>query len=332
MLKTLLFWLRNARWVALPQSLLPALAGVAPAVAYEGFSAVLSALAVFGVCMAHLSLNLFDDYFDFKKADTGGRDRLARAGMRARTGKCSYLLSGEATIGNLLTAALIFGGMAGLCGIVIFLHRGMPVVWIALITGFLGIAYSAGPLRLSYRGLGELTLGVIFGPLLVTGVHFAASGIIGAQPLILGTALGFLVVSILYTHSLLDLEADKSVGKLTLAGLVQNPKHRIGLLCVFLFTPYIIFVTGVIFQKLTVWSCLVFLTLPLTVALVRSVMQFMKNPDAVALRKAWHGPMTRWDEIEEEGIGWFMLRWYLARNILTAFALLAIFAALLRLL
>jgi len=40
--------------------------------------------------------------------------------------------------------------------------------------------------------------------------------------------------------------------------------------------------------------------------------------------------MTRWDEITAEGIGWFMVRWYLARNLIMGFSIFIIIAAFLR--
>lgn len=321
------FWLENARWVALPQSLTPALAAAAMASTHAEFSILLAIVSSLGVCMAHLSLNLFDDYFDYKKNKPGIRDTLARAGFRARTGKCDYLISGEATVKQLLAAALIFGGIAGLCGIVVFIFRGLTVIWFVLVVGALGLAYSAEPLRLSYRGLGEPTIGLIFGPLLVSGVYFSSSGIFGINSVVVGAAIGLLVTNILYCHSVLDLEADKSVGKLTLAGIIPSPKGRVALSFVLLFLPYAIIFAGVIFKLLPLWYLLTMLTLPMAVALARSMLCFYRNPQAAVSRRVWYGIMTKWEEIKAEGIDWFMLRWYLARNIIMSFSVLIIIAA-----
>jgi len=327
MLKLLKFWLTNSRWVALPQSLTPALAAVAMASTQADFSPFLAAFAVFGVCIAHLSMNLFDDYFDFKKNKPGVRDTLARAGLRARTGKCDYLISGKATARQLLAAALIFGGLAGLCGVVIFIHRGFDVLWIVLATGVLGLAYSAEPLRLSYRGLGELTIGIIFGPLLVTGVYVSAAGVFAPQAVIIGAALGLLVTNILYTHSVLDLDADLSVGKLTLAGIIPGQSGKLAVSFCLMLLPYAIVLAGAGGGLLSHWYLLTMLTLPLAGALIYSMLEFCRNPDKPVTRRLWYGPMTRWEEITAESLDWFMLRWYLARNLITAFAVLVIIAA-----
>lgn len=330
MLKTIGFWLDNSRWVSLPQSLMPALTAAAMAGTIKGFSFLMAVLAVFGVCMAHLSFNLFDDYFDYKKNKPGVRDTLARAGVRARTGKCAYLVSGEASVKQLLAAALVFAGLAILPGVFIVLERGLFVIWLVLAAAFLGVFYSAEPLRLSYRGLGELTIGIIFGPLLFTGVYYAACGAFSWSSVLVGAAMGLLVTNILYTHSVLDYEADRSVNKSTLAGLIKTPRARLTVSILFTYVPYLIVIAGIVFGRLPVWQLgLLVLTLPFAFSLTRSMALFTEKPEAMVERRPWHGPMQKWKAIQAAGLEWFMFRWYLARNLLTLFSLLCIIASLL---
>ena len=67
MLKQIKFWLDNARYVSLPQSLLPCILAISLASGSAEFSWGLSVLAVVGVVLAHFGMNLADDYFDYKK-------------------------------------------------------------------------------------------------------------------------------------------------------------------------------------------------------------------------------------------------------------------------
>ena len=108
------FWFKNARPVALPQSLLPATValGLAASQRPADFSLFWGLLAVLGVALAHLSLNLFDDYFDYSKLKSDYRRKLAAKGQQARTSKCPYLLNGSATQSELLLACLAFGAAA----------------------------------------------------------------------------------------------------------------------------------------------------------------------------------------------------------------------------
>ena len=88
--------------MAIPQSLMPAVLAVCMASQRDGFSLLLSCLAVLGVVAGHLSANLFDDYFDYKVKKTDFRQQMEHRGMRARISKCTYLTSGQATLLQLL--------------------------------------------------------------------------------------------------------------------------------------------------------------------------------------------------------------------------------------
>lgn len=120
----ILFWCRNARWNSLPQSMLPAILAVCMALGQEGFAWTYAILAVFGCAVGHLGMNLFDDYFDYRKKGSEFRDKLAGEGIRSRIAKCSYITSGAVTMRQLLYACLVFGGVAFVIGGIIFLKEG----------------------------------------------------------------------------------------------------------------------------------------------------------------------------------------------------------------
>ena len=318
------FWFHNARPVSLPQSVMPALTAFFLALSEEGFSWWLGLLGILGGCLAHLGMNLADDYFDYRKKETGFRDSLAREGIRARTAKCPYITSGQATVQQTLWAAVGFGVAALVPGAVILWQRGPVILLIAALGIFLGESYSGDPLRFSYRGLGELDIGVMFGPLLMAGVYVAACGHLSwnlAAPMV---SMGLLVTNILFVHSVLDYEADVRAGKATLAACFPRPEGRLFLLGIFLFVPDILTVLLVALGKTSPWYLVVLVTLPWSCALLVSVKAYLADPAAGVFQKGWYGPMGNWKQICERNIEWFMFRWYLARNLLTAFALIYI--------
>ena len=144
------FWLNNARYNALPQSLLPAVTAIFMAVKKPSFSWQYSIIALLGVIFLHLSMNLFDDYFDYKKKGVEIRNKISACGIRARFGKCDYITSGKASINQLLIVSLLFAFLAIICGILIFLKQGWPILIIGIIGGILGISYSGNPVQLSW--------------------------------------------------------------------------------------------------------------------------------------------------------------------------------------
>lgn len=325
------FWCRNARWNSLPQSMLPAILAVCMALGQEGFAWTYAVLAVFGCAVGHLGMNLFDDYFDYRKKGSEFRDKLAGEGIRSRIAKCSYITSGAVTIRQLLYTCLIFGGIAFVIGWIIFLKRGETILYIALITALLGISYSGDPVRLSYRGFGELQVGFMFGPLLMTGVYYAACGHLDASVWFISIPVGMLVANILYTHSIMDFEPDKKVGKMTLAVLLNNKQAMLVALGLMLFVPFGIVVYGVWAGYLIPLYYIVLLTLPMAAGLFYLMVQYIRYPKKTFQPAFWMGPMTDWQRVEGAGIGWFMIRWYLARNLLSFFCLIIIVIGLIRL-
>lgn len=326
-MKLIRFWLNNSRPVSLPQSVIPALTAIFLGIGKEKFSVLLSVISLLGVIFAHLSMNLIDDYFDYKKMQSGFRDCMAREGVRARTEKCPYLTSGKATTKHLKIAIVVFAIPAIFAGLIVFYFRGLPILIIAIITAFLGISYSGNPLRLSYRGLGEPIIGLIFGPLLVVGISFASYDSVEIINIITGLAMGFLVTNILYTHSILDYEADKKAGKSTLAGLIKTDFGKLFASAIIIFFPFILFIIFIIFKLYSPLYLIVFLTLPWGINLFISLKTFLKSPYSSVKRSFWQGPMGHWKAICDLKLDWFMYRWYMARNMVTAFGLLIIIAS-----
>lgn len=338
--KKIAFWLNNARTTALPQSVMPTLLSISVAWYYcrhngvrEDFSLWLALAALIGVVCAHLCTNLLDDYFDYKNAGIEERERLNRAGMRARMGKAPYLAEGTATLKQTFQAASVFALIAVVMGAIVCLYRGWPVLVILGLGAFFGYFYSAKPIALCYRGLGELDTGLMFGPLLMSGTFVAACGHLTWGFLGLSVAIGLLVTNIVYTHAIMDADADLSVGKHTLATMLGTQKRQMVAEWIFNFLPYVVVVACVAMGLLPLYTLVVLAVLPFGVALFKSMQQFYveKNQpqaDRAALRpKPWMGNMENWDAIVAGGVDWFMFRWYLARNHVTFFSLVFVVLA-----
>ena len=322
MLKTIRFWLKNARTIALPQSLLPAILAVCMASRKDGFSFLMGVLAVFGVMAGHLSINLFDDYFDYKVKKSDYRMKLEHQGMRARIAKCTYLTSGEATLKQLLIACFVFGAIALAFGLIIYLYRGNVILLFAAITGIIGVFYSGAPLRLSYRGLGEIVIGMMFGPMLMAGVFYAACGVFDGAVFFVSVPVGLLVANIVYSHAIMDYEPDRLVGKMTFAVLLKSKRMMLYCLFFLLMLTFSVLVSGVLSGYLSPYYLFSLLTVPMAVSHFRLMIEFVRDPNRSFTPRFWMGPMGNWPRIQAMGIDWFMIRWLLARNLLSLFCII----------
>lgn len=327
--KNLKYWFVNARPIALPQSILPVITAVAISFSYAGannhsgdFSILLSILSIIGVGLGHLASNLLDDYFDYKKQGLSYRRELSHKGIRSRIHKCPYLSDGSSTINQLLSACIVFLGIVLIIGGIVWICRDNVILLISAVAGLLAISYSGFPFRFSYNGLGEIVIGLMFGPLAMLGVFYAAVGTFYGILFYFSIPIGLLVVNIIYTHSIIDIEADKEANKKTLAVLIGNKKVMIFVSFLINLLPFFIIAMGVVSRLISAWYLLVFLTLPMAIHLLYLLIQFQKHPNKEFSPRFWMGPFEKWAEKKEAGIGWFLIRWMLARNLVTFFAII----------
>ena len=146
-----------------------ALAGLLAAFADASINWWLFALAAAGLVLAHCANNLMNDLFDLEVGvDSETYPRALYAPHP--------VLSGTITRRGLLAAAAVVNAADLLILVVLFVSRGWPVVAFALGGFLLSFAYTAPPLRLKKHGLGEPTVLVVWGPLMVGGTHYAATG------------------------------------------------------------------------------------------------------------------------------------------------------------
>ena len=315
------FWIDNARPIALPQSVLPALLAISMGALHDGFSWWMAVVALFGVICAHLGFNLADDYFDYKVGSADKREALNGEGFRARMHKYPYITSGQATVAELRNAVVVFLTIAVVCGAVILYFRGWHIALIVAIAGLLGISYSGGPLKLGYHGYGELLIGVMFGVLLMIGMQYAVCGVFDWNVVVLSVAVGMLVTNIVYTHSVIDIVADEKADKMTFARVLGAPKRQLAASALFCLLPFLCVFLGVAFG-LFHWAYLIIsVLLPMALFLWQSVRKFVYNEPEDMTIKFWMGPMGNWEGYKKAGIDWFLFRWLMARNLVTFFCL-----------
>ena len=324
------FWIKNARSISLPQSALPCLTAVVLCIGPEGFLWWLALPVLLGICAAHLGMNLADDYFDYKH-DSRTRADISSNSVRARMEKCHYLGEGKATVSQLGWAIVGFLGFAALMGATAFvvqwlLHgwqAAMGIVIYAVLGLFVGINYSGKPLELGYHGLGELVIGLMFGPLNMLGVQAALTGTpFSWQMLCMSVGIGCMVTNIVYVHSVMEVNADAELGKMTFARLLKNKAVMIIFIGFFALMPFAMLALGIAMGWWSVWYLLTLATLPMSVYLIHSTRLFAFGLPRNDTPHWWMGPMGDWEDYKKAGIDWFLYRWLLARNICTFFCLI----------
>jgi 1,4-dihydroxy-2-naphthoate octaprenyltransferase len=159
--------------------------------------------------LAHAGINVLNDYCDH----LNGTDARNTQRIYPFTGGSRFIQNGVLTPRQVLAfaAALFVATIAG--GLWLLSVAGEGLFWIGLVGLAIGWAYSAPPLRLNSRGVGELCVATGF-LLVVAGADYAQRGAFAPLPWLAGMPYALLVANILYINQFPDREADRASGKL----------------------------------------------------------------------------------------------------------------------
>ncbi len=184
------------------------------------FNVSLFILTIFGILIAHLGINVFNDYFDVKDGtDEANAEYFQQVSGGSRAIELGLItLKGTRILGIILTMIALTIGAVILSSINEVNFSGAMQITIAGL--FLGYFYTARPLRLvARRGLGEIAIFLAFGPLLTLGVGYAIfngdfeNSVHFMNCLLLGIPLGLLTTNILLINEFPDMNSDAKTGK-----------------------------------------------------------------------------------------------------------------------
>ena len=258
-----------ARPQYLGASVAPVLVGSALGYAATGsFSVGLFVLATLAIMALHAGANVVNDYFDHVSQNDwvnqnptpfSGGSRFIQNG----------LLSPKATL-LVGLAYLAIGSGIGL--IIVFLTQSAFVLGIGL-AGVLGaFFYTAGPIQLGYRGVGEIVIGFLFGILPVFGSYYLQARSVDILPLLPALIVAILIFLVILINEFPDLAADRQVNKRTMIVAFGVPVS-IGVYRATLAGSYII--AAVMLARWTTFfgGTFYLLTLPLAIFAMRSANQ-----------------------------------------------------------
>jgi 1,4-dihydroxy-2-naphthoate octaprenyltransferase len=164
--------------------------------------------------LVHLCANLANDYFDY----TSGAD----AG--ASIGGSRVIQEGKITLAQIRNAMILSYTIALFCGLwIVLVSQLWWLTAVMLFSFFSSLFYTAPPVCYGYRGLGELFVAINMGPVMVAGTTSALVGHFEPRAFWLSLPIGTMVAMILYYQSLSDIDADRAVGKITIAVRLGKP-------------------------------------------------------------------------------------------------------------
>jgi 1,4-dihydroxy-2-naphthoate octaprenyltransferase len=208
------FWLalRTTRLPFLSATAVPVLLGIAVAATHGAFTWWTALLTLVGASLAHLGINVTNDIFD----TLSGADD-ANTTPTQFSGGSRVAVYDLVTIPGLIWLALaLFGGAAAIGLLLVAVTGSMTLLWIGIAGIAIGVAYTAPPLKLVYRGWGELAVAIGFGPIMLLGAYVVQTDTLAWEPFLLSWVSGILIALILYVNEIPDRRSDAQAGKRTL--------------------------------------------------------------------------------------------------------------------
>ncbi|ABK77809.1 1,4-dihydroxy-2-naphthoate octaprenyltransferase [Cenarchaeum symbiosum A] len=254
-------WLRVIRVRFLLASVIAVSAGLALSWWHgHGIDALTAALTMAGVAALHASVDMLNDYWDYKR---GIDTRTKRTPMSGGTGVLPEGLLSPRQVYRAGIISLVLGTAAG----AYFVITTGPVI--AAILGFAVVSIYFYSTRIVDSGLSEVLVGVK-GAMIVLGAYYIQAPEITPAALLVGAAVGALSSAVLFVASFPDHDADKERGRKTLV-IILGKKRASRILWVFPAVAYSSVIAGVIIQVLPVYSLAMLLAAPLAAISARGL-------------------------------------------------------------
>ncbi len=222
-------------------------------------------ITLVGTVFLHAATNLINDYYDVKSGvDTR---EVATAQYRPHP-----LVEGKLPAEQIKLAAYILYGLSSMIGIYLAASRGWELLWIGLTGAFASLTYTAPPLKYKYSALGELSVFLMWGPLMVISAYFVQRQAFSWNAFWISIPFGALVALVLLANNIRDINHDQNKGILTLA-IVLGPQKGLLLYRWLIITAYLAILLMSIFGPLYLWSLIVLLSLPLALRLLRQMLR-----------------------------------------------------------
>ncbi len=255
-------WWRATRPFSFTATIIPITLGAVLAPPPTNWFARLAlfALTLIGALGVHAGANMINDYYDHRNglddAESLGPARAIQQGLLSER---QVLLGGLAAFG--LGAAL---------GLILVALRGPAILILGLVCLPLAFFYTGWPLKLAYRGLGEILVAIFMGPVMILGSYYVQAREFALTPALVSLPVAFLVAAIMHANNLRDIEPDRARGKVTIANLLgpAGAAWEYYLLVLGAYALVALLALGRIASPTILLSLL---TLPLALSLVRRV-------------------------------------------------------------
>jgi len=187
-------------------------------------------LTFLGIFALEVAKNASGEIYDY---DSGADLGVAQEDRSPFSGGKRLLVDGLLTRSETWWIAGVAYALCIFIGLWIALEREPGVLWLGVAGVALAWFYHAPPLRLSYRGLGEIAVGIAYGPLILSGAYLVQRHTVPFGVLLLSAPLGLLIAGFLWVNEFPDCRSDAAAGKRTVVVRLGRPRAAKALVALF---------------------------------------------------------------------------------------------------
>ena len=242
---------------------------------------VLLGLTLLAGLSLHAGTNLVNDYFDHKS----GCDESNLEFVSPFTGGSRVIQNHILSAKSILTFGLVCFVISSLIGLYLAIKVGWPIFLFGVIGLFSGFFYTAPPIFLVSKGIGEILVGLNFGILMTQGAYFVQTQAFSLEALLASVPVALLIMAVLYINEFPDYTADKQTGKNHLVVRWGREKAVRGYIFLMLLS-YPTVAIGVFIKSLPIWTLLAFLTFPLTFKAIKTAQIYFNQPHQLVAANA----------------------------------------------
>ena len=265
------YWLRAIRIRFLLASVIAVSLGLSVTWWHSGTIDIFqAALTMAGVIALHASVDLLNDYWDFKR---GIDTRTKRTGMSGGTGVLPEGLLKPKSVYNAGILFLVAGGLIG--GYFVVLHG----VVIGVILAFAIMSIYFYSTKIVNWGLAEVFVAVK-GTLIVMGTYYIQNSELTDVVVLSGIVVGVLSSLVLFVASFPDHDADKEKGRRTLVILAGRQK-AVSIFYIFPIISYGIIIGCVAMSIIPVFCLISLAAIPVVISSIRKLKSSVSDEDKI---------------------------------------------------
>jgi len=209
-------WLIITRAAVLIMTLTSAIIGGILAARDNMFNGLYFTICTIGLLLAHATNNMINDFTDFIKGVD--KENYFRTQYGPHPLEQNLMSKKE-----FLLYLIITGLLASVCGIYLIYVRGTIALYL-LFSGIFFALFYTFPLK--YIGLGELSVILVWGPLMVGGIYFITSGTISYNTIIASIPYAIGTTTVIFGKHIDKYEMDRAKGIRTLPVLIGESLSR----------------------------------------------------------------------------------------------------------